>query len=199
MTQDQRETETVVVGAGAAGLTAAAFLVRTGQKVTVLEKSRACGGRAQTRNQDGFQFNVGPHALYLNGAGRQILAELQIPVQGSPPPHGWAWHGEKLYPLPRTAAGLWRSSLFSLAGKWAVTRFLAAFSSLSARELQAVSLAAWLAAQASATSKHDIFWRRRSAWRPTPPTWSVCRPAPHSSSSRSEPPAYFTLTGAGKP
>ena len=32
MTQDQRETETVVVGAGAAGLTAAAFLVARGKK-----------------------------------------------------------------------------------------------------------------------------------------------------------------------
>ncbi|HVX61348.1 MAG TPA: FAD-dependent oxidoreductase [Pirellulales bacterium] len=146
MTQDQRETETVVVGAGAAGLTAAACLVRAGRKVTVLEKSRVCGGRARTRNQDGFQFNVGPHALYLNGAGRQILAELQIPVQGSPPPHGHALRGEKLYPLPRTAAGLWRSSLFSLAGKWAVTRFLASLSKVSTRELQAVGFADWLAA-----------------------------------------------------
>lgn len=147
MMREQCETDTVIVGAGAAGLTAAAYLVRAGQKVTVAEKSRACGGRARTRNQDGFHFNVGPHALYLNGAGRRILAELQIPVQGSPPPRGWAWRGEQLYRLPRTAAGLWRSSMFSLADKWAVTRFLASLSKLSTHELQGLGLADWLAEQ----------------------------------------------------
>lgn len=147
MERGQRTIDTVIVGAGAAGLTAAAYLVRAGQQVTVLEKARTCGGRGRTRSHDGFQFNVGPHALYLQGAGRRTLADLQIPIHGSPPPRGWAMYGEQFHSLPLSAAGLWRSRLFPLSGKWAVTRFLASLARTSTRELQSVGFADWLANQ----------------------------------------------------
>lgn len=145
MDREQHTTDTVIVGAGVAGLMAAAFLVRAGQSVTVLEKARACGGRARTRNQEGFQFNVGPHALYLRGAGRQTLAELEIPVHGSPPPRGWALLGEQVHPLPISVTGLWTSSALPLAGKWAATKFLVSLGNVASQQLQSVGFAGWLA------------------------------------------------------
>ena len=59
----QKEVDTVVIGGGLAGLTAAARLGQEGQRVLLLEKGREPGGRAQTRTKQAFLFNLGPHAL----------------------------------------------------------------------------------------------------------------------------------------
>src|SRR5215510_9199481 len=56
-----------VIGGGLAGLTAANFLARAGFQVTLFEKSGAIGGRARTDVEQGFHFNLGPHALYCSG------------------------------------------------------------------------------------------------------------------------------------
>ncbi len=48
-----------IVGAGLAGLTCAAELVRAGMSVEVFEKSRGVGGRMATRRVDGLQFDHG--------------------------------------------------------------------------------------------------------------------------------------------
>lgn len=50
----------VVVGAGIAGLGAAALLARDGHEVTVLERGDRVGGRVATWQQDGFTFDLGP-------------------------------------------------------------------------------------------------------------------------------------------
>jgi len=63
----------VVIGGGVAGLTAAALLGPTGAPVVLLEKASATGGRAATRDRNGFLFNLGPHALYRTGALWRIL------------------------------------------------------------------------------------------------------------------------------
>ena len=99
--------------------------------MTVLEKSRACGGRARTAQSGRLSVQRRPPRTLFErrGATDSGRAADSRPRQSAAARLGL--RGEKLYPLPRTAAGLWRSSLFSLAGKWAVTRFLAAFSSLS--------------------------------------------------------------------
>ncbi|HZO29272.1 MAG TPA: FAD-dependent oxidoreductase [Chloroflexota bacterium] len=70
--------DVVVIGGGLAGLTAAAFLARAGRSVTVLERSSHLGGRATTQAEDGFSFNLGPHALYRVGAAARILGELGV-------------------------------------------------------------------------------------------------------------------------
>ena len=51
--------ETIVIGAGLAGLAAAARLRAAGQNVLVLEKSRGLGGRAATRRWDGLPVDHG--------------------------------------------------------------------------------------------------------------------------------------------
>lgn len=151
MFEDRSQTlcETAIIGGGLAGLTAAAFLARGGESVIVLEKSRVCGGRARTRSQDGFQFNQGPHALYLGGEAHRTLKELQIPFTGAYPPHGLALTGGRTFPLPRNLTAIWKSRLLSLKGKWELTRFLTRLGRIDSETIASIGLADWLAAEIS--------------------------------------------------
>ena len=79
------EPHTIVIGGGLAGLTAAATLARAGRPVTVLEAGEHLGGRARTRRRDGFDLNLGPHALYRLGGGRDVLRALGVRVSGRMP------------------------------------------------------------------------------------------------------------------
>ena len=75
------ESRTIVVGGGLAGLTAAATLARGGHAVTVLEGAQHVGGRARSRNKDGFDINIGPHALYRAGGGLAVLRQQAAPAR----------------------------------------------------------------------------------------------------------------------
>lgn len=55
----------VVIGAGFAGLAAAALLAKTGHHVTLLEKHDQPGGRARIWEQDGFRFDMGPSWYWM--------------------------------------------------------------------------------------------------------------------------------------
>ena len=79
------EPHTIIVGGGLAGLTAAATIARAGRQVTVLEAAEHLGGRARTRHRDGFDLNLGPHALYRAGGGRKVLRHLGVRVAGRMP------------------------------------------------------------------------------------------------------------------
>ena len=50
---------TLIIGAGAAGLSAAQYLRRAGYSVTLLEAEHAPGGRVRTTTVDGFRFDRG--------------------------------------------------------------------------------------------------------------------------------------------
>ena len=64
----------VIVGAGVAGLTAAALLARAGYQVTVLEKGRGPGGRAAQFTREGFTFDLGPTLLFMPHVFREAFA-----------------------------------------------------------------------------------------------------------------------------
>jgi phytoene dehydrogenase-like protein len=83
--REEGRNAVVVIGAGLAGLTAAATAARSGRSVVVLE-AHAGGGRARTDERGGFRFNQGPHALYRVGEAWRILGELGVTHHGHMPP-----------------------------------------------------------------------------------------------------------------
>ena len=69
---------TLIVGAGMAGLTAGAYLLRSGRQVLILEKTSACGGLVGSFRNDGFLFDTGPRAIGNAGILVPMLEELDI-------------------------------------------------------------------------------------------------------------------------
>ncbi|HEY1112468.1 MAG TPA: phytoene desaturase family protein [Chitinophagaceae bacterium] len=57
--------QVVVIGAGFAGLSAAAFMAKSGWKVTVIEKNEGAGGRARQLRENGFTFDMGPSWYWM--------------------------------------------------------------------------------------------------------------------------------------
>jgi phytoene desaturase len=55
----------VIIGAGFAGLSAAAFMAKAGWRVTVIEKNSTAGGRAQQLKAQGFTFDMGPSWYWM--------------------------------------------------------------------------------------------------------------------------------------
>jgi len=68
----------VIVGAGMAGLTAAAYLARENFSVLLLEKNDRVGGLVHTFDRDGFHFDTGPRAFVNSGIVQPILKDLGI-------------------------------------------------------------------------------------------------------------------------
>lgn len=73
--------DTVIAGGGIAGLTAAAYLSRAGQKILLIEKNRECGGLVNSLARDGFHFDVGVRALENAGIIQPMLRELGIELE----------------------------------------------------------------------------------------------------------------------
>jgi phytoene desaturase len=69
-----RGRQAVVVGAGVAGLTAAALLASAGYRTTLLEKGGSPGGRAEQVRRDGFTFDLGPTLLFMPDVFRSAFA-----------------------------------------------------------------------------------------------------------------------------
>jgi hypothetical protein len=83
MRHGQNVSDVIIIGGGLAGLTTAALLARSGKAVTLFEhSSREIGGRARTTVIDGYYFNQGVHALYLNDAADSIIKEIGITYTG---------------------------------------------------------------------------------------------------------------------
>ncbi len=55
----------VIIGAGFAGLSAAAFMAKAGWQVTVIEKNSTAGGRAMQLKAGGFTFDMGPSWYWM--------------------------------------------------------------------------------------------------------------------------------------
>ena len=68
----------VIVGAGMAGLTAAAYLSRKNFNVLLLDKNDRTGGLLSTFENNGFFFDSGPRAFMNSGIVKPILKDLGI-------------------------------------------------------------------------------------------------------------------------
>ncbi len=60
-----RGRRAIVIGAGYAGLAAAACLAQAGFEVTILEKNSQAGGRARMFEAQGFRFDMGPSWYWM--------------------------------------------------------------------------------------------------------------------------------------
>jgi len=61
----EKKPRVTIIGAGFAGLAAAALLAKDGCNVTVIEKNEMAGGRARTWQKDGFLFDMGPSWYWM--------------------------------------------------------------------------------------------------------------------------------------
>ena len=137
---------TVIIGGGIAGLTAAAYLARAGHTVTVFEKAQTIGGRARTENKQDFAFNLGPHALYRQGAGVKVLRELGVEFSGKIAGTDGAFaidQGRK-HTMPGGAVSLLTTSLLNLPAKMEAGKLLANFAKLDAPSFDHLTVREWL-------------------------------------------------------
>lgn len=138
--------DVVIVGGGIAGLAAATLIARSGKTVRLFEQSHTLGGRAQTRKQDGFYLNMGPHALYRAGRGIEVLRELGIEPRGRVPSVSGAFAINKgvKHTFPAGAVSLLTTSLFGLSAKLEAARLLTSIARIDANRFMDVSVGEWL-------------------------------------------------------
>ncbi len=68
----------VIVGAGISGLTAGAYLLKSGHEVLILEKTSRCGGLVGSFQKGGVVFDTGPRAFGNAGILVPMLEDLDI-------------------------------------------------------------------------------------------------------------------------
>lgn len=136
----------MVVGGGLAGLSAAVFAARAGARVSLIERLSELGGRARTREDRGFLFNQGPHALYRGGAAMAALRELGIDPAGSAAhtSEALAIRDGRLHALPGGPVSLLTTGLLRLSEKLELARLLASLPKLDTASLDGVTLASYL-------------------------------------------------------
>jgi len=142
----KRETDVIVVGAGAAGLAVATMLGRSGLRVEVLERSGSPGGRAAAKQSGGFTFNRGAHALYNGGAAARVLAELDVDCPGGDPlaEPQLALQGDQRHRLPTGVLGLLRTSVLGWKAKWEAMKLFARLPRLDTRALDSIDAQQWI-------------------------------------------------------
>lgn len=139
----------IVIGGGIAGLAAAIYLARQGKSVRLLEQSSALGGRARTKEQDGFHLNLGPHALYRAGRGIEVLAELGVEPRGQIPSVSGAFAiaDSVKHTFPAGFVSLLTTSLFNLPAKLEAGRLLGSLAKIDSDSVMSTSLAEWVNTQ----------------------------------------------------
>ena len=140
-----------VVGGGLAGLVASITAAKAGASVTLYEGAKSLGGRALTTENHGFYINMGPHALYVGGAGLQILRELGVDPKGAMPELNGttAIFENKKYPLPFNFKSILFSPFLGLRDKFEVLRFYSKLPKMDASEYRDISQKAFVDALCS--------------------------------------------------
>jgi phytoene dehydrogenase-like protein len=86
----------------------------------LLEQSERLGGRAGTKQEQGYFLNLGPHALHERGPAARTFRQWGIPFAGRPPDTSAASflvRDQQMYPLVYTTRGLLTTRLFGTGEK----------------------------------------------------------------------------------
>jgi phytoene dehydrogenase-like protein len=75
------DADAIIVGGGIAGLTAAAYLARSGKTVIVFEKQSRCGGLVSTFEREGFHYEGGIRAMENSGIVFPMLKQLGLDLE----------------------------------------------------------------------------------------------------------------------
>jgi phytoene dehydrogenase-like protein len=142
----EQHYDVIIIGGGIAGLAAAALIARGGKRVRLIEQSHALGGRARTKEQGGFYFNIGPHALYRGGRGMEVLKELGVEPKGAlaATSGAFAVKGGVKYTFPAGMLSLLTTSLFGLSSKLETARFLGSAGKTDGRALMGMTVREWV-------------------------------------------------------
>ncbi|WP_445710032.1 phytoene desaturase family protein [Flavobacterium sp.] len=66
----------VIIGSGFASLSAACYLAKAGNNVTILEKNDTIGGRARRLSKEGFHFDIGPTWYWMPGVFEKFFGDF---------------------------------------------------------------------------------------------------------------------------
>jgi len=78
LVEDKFRFNALVIGAGAGGVSAAARLTQAGYRTLLVESRERIGGRASTREVDGFLLNTGALAIERDGAVAQLSQDIGL-------------------------------------------------------------------------------------------------------------------------
>lgn len=100
-----KNVDVVIVGAGITGLTTAFYLIRSGLKVLVVERSARCGGMIKTIKNEDFIYELGPNTGTLGSVEVvQLFDDLgdkvKLEVANSKAKYRWIWKKGKWHVLP---------------------------------------------------------------------------------------------------
>lgn len=73
--------DAIIVGAGLAGLTAAAYLAKSGHKILLCEKEARYGGLVNSFERDGFVYDGGIRAIENSGVVFPMLKQLGLEIE----------------------------------------------------------------------------------------------------------------------
>ncbi len=147
-----------IVGGGIAGLTAALYAARGGAQVELFEAVSELGGRSRSRVEQGFHFNMGPHALYRSGPAARILQELDIHLNGSvvSSSGALALRNGTLHALPTGSVSLLSTGLLGVTEKTEFARILMRLQKLRADAYTATSFSDWLMDEIQSPRVRDV-------------------------------------------
>ena len=144
-TSNDRSSDIVIVGAGIAGLVAAIRATEGGASVALVD-AHAPGGRARTTERAGYEYNVGAHALYLNGHLRPFLA-----ARGLEPSGGMADTGNvrllrdgRLWPLSSSVLDIARTKLLTPRSRGRIVSLMARLGKMDTSPFVGTCWADWL-------------------------------------------------------
>jgi len=114
--------DTIVIGAGISGLTAAHRLVRLSRRVAVLDAGTLAGGVIGTRRRDGFLYEAGPNStLDTTPLINALLGELGIAKErldaSAVAATRYVVRGGKLIALPGSPGAFFSTRAFTLGAK----------------------------------------------------------------------------------